>query len=194
MKNVWIALVGLLFSVLSYAEPTRALWMDSSMSSIQKPTLSLDEQAQCTIALLSEVNHRLKTQFTTEDLAPIQMPDWNEPEMGFMRGGGYNIRLVTSVDRSSHAATHIKPGRFSDFETFMKLGAQASLHIPNVIEGRPVFIKTESESEEKTQFDFVAHSDTGYAYLPAGTLLHFFRDVLGAKGRSPCPVEPEHEM
>ncbi len=193
MKNVWIAFLGIFLSLCCYAEPTRALWMNSSIKSIKVADhMSRDDEGYCQNAILNEVNHRLKTSFTLNDLAPIQMPGWPEPVMGFMRGGGYNIRIVGSVDRTSHQATHIKPGRFSDFETIVKLGAQPSLHIPKDIEGHAVFIKT--ESADQVQFDFVAHSDTGYAYLPIGVFIHGFRDVLGSKERSPCPVEPEHEM
>jgi len=192
MKNgALVLLIFLSFMSKANASSNHPLWMESQLIAIQKPTnLSESEQESCTLSLLNEVNHHLKTSFTEHDLAPIQMPGWDQPEMGFMRGGGFNIRIVTSVNRGTEG-DHIHSGRFADLETALKLGAGASLHIPEKIEGLTTFLKSESDDGEQIQYDFIAHSDTGYAYLPLGVFIHVFRDVLGADGRRPCPAERE---
>jgi len=166
------------------------VWMQSQMDVIQKPdSMSGAEQEACVESILIEMNKRMKTSFTRENVSPIQMPDWDKPEVGFIRGGGFNIRIVASLTKEETKHTHIKPGRYADFETLIKFGAQASLHVPDVIDGRKFFLKTVS-ANGRENFDFIAHSDTAYSYLPVGTLIHVFVDVLQPEKRNPCPIEP----
>jgi hypothetical protein len=83
----------------------------------------------------------------------------------------------------------LKPGRFSDLKTLLELGDQPSLHMPKAVDGKRMFIETESEDQSTKSYDFIAHSDSAYAFLPLGTFLHLFIVVIGAKNRRPCPVE-----
>ena len=189
MKYAWIALTGLLVCWTANAETP--VWMQTAINSIQKPEgLSGAEQEACAQSLIDELNHRMKTSLTLNEITPIQMPGWDKPEMGFMRGGGFNIRIVTSLTKAQTKHTRIKTGRFADFETWLKLGAQPSLHVPDKIDGQKLFLKTVSEDGERIDYDFVAHSDSAYAYLPIGVFMHLFRDVLDPEQRNPCPIEP----
>jgi hypothetical protein len=158
--------------------------------------MTAQEQTECTESILTEMNRHFKTSWTADDVAPIQMPGWDHPESGFIRGGGYNIRIVKTLNQGDETIKHIKPARYSNFVSDIEVGAQPSLHIPGKIDGQTMFIKESSTDKSTTTYDFIAHSDSGYAFLPIGSLLHLFEDVIGAKTRRPCPVEHgvEHDV
>jgi hypothetical protein len=189
-KYAWIALAGVFLTWTANANDT-PVWMQSQMGAIEKPeSMSGAEQDACVQLLLDEMNTRMRTSFTRENIAPIQMSGWDKPEIGFLRGGGFNVRIVASLTKAETKHTHIKPGRYADFETLIKMGDQPSLHVPNAIDGQQFFLKTVSDDGNRIDYDFVAHSDTAYSYLPLGTFVHIFVDVLQPDKRSPCPIEP----
>jgi hypothetical protein len=172
-------------------------WMKIRNDAIVRPdSMSADEQAECTESILTEMNRHFKTSWTADDIAPVQMPGWDHPEAGFIRGGGYNIRIVKTLNRGDESIKHIKAARYSTFESDVEIGAQPSLHIPGKIDGQQMFNKETSSDKSTTTYDFIAHSDSAYAFLPIGSLLHLFEDVIGAKTRRPCPVEHgvEHDV
>jgi hypothetical protein len=172
------------------AEETFPQWMHSkNLTDVTRPDgLGGAEQEECTQVILDEINRRLKTSFDRDNVAPIRLDDWTRDEMGFVRGGGFNIRIAGSMSSEHSKRTHLRAARFADFATWLELGARASLHIPRDFDGETVFLK--SERDDQVNYDFVAHMDTGYAYLPLGLLIHGLRDVAGADGRNPCPAEP----
>ena len=180
-------------------QPTPA-WMSAtdSMSDVEKPAgLSADDQEQCVGVVLGELNARLGTSFRRENVAPIQMAGWDKPEVGFVRGGGFNIRVVTTLPVEDASQVHVSPGRFADFWTFIDAGLRPSLHVPGSFDGQTTFNQTWSDDGKTVSYDFVAHTDSAYAYLPFGFIFHEIRDVFGANSRPPCPLEgdvdPENE-
>jgi hypothetical protein len=167
-----------------------AAWLHGSLPGVEEPTyISEQQQIECTQDILSELNRHFRTHFTEENVVPVKRDDWLSTQGGFVHGGGFNIRIVATLPVKK--SKKIKVGRFSDLLTWFKLGAQSSLHLPGNIDGEKVFNKSVSEDGSEVNFDFIAHIDSAYAYLPAGAVIHFFRDVLGHKGRNPCPAGRE---
>jgi hypothetical protein len=180
------ALVGNIYSFAAEI-PAQPEWMNSDLVGIDPPEqMSGADQDQCTRVILDEINTRTKISLTEDDVAPIKMPSWDRAERGFVRGGGFNIRIVTTLSERSNQLHHLHSGRFANFITWLKMGDEPSLHLPKVIDDHQIFFK--SEDETGTHVDFVAHVDSAYALLPIGFFKHIFTDVVGADTRNPCPI------
>ena len=181
----WMALAVSGGIQAAHAETVWPTWMDKLAKRVDRPTkLSFNEQLECTYRILDSVNHRFHTSFTREDVAPIKMSDWEQPESGFVRGGGFNIRILGNQISPDHKKK-LHPGRFASIWDWLTIGLNPSLHIPGDIDGVSVF-----ELDSKTavpQVDFVAHLDSAFAYLPLGLVFHELVDVVGADIRNPCP-------
>jgi hypothetical protein len=165
-----------------------AKWVGANIPVFKQPSKHLTEaeQAFCTQKLLDQVNAQFKSNFTEEDVGPIQLLGWENPEKGFIHGGGFNIRILADLplELQKHGK-RIHPGRFATVKDMLVLGVTPSLHLPDKVENYETF--NEYKFNDQVQVDFVAHLDTGYADEPGGVLVHFFRDVMGAHGRNPCP-------
>lgn len=180
-------------------------WFNNAISAIHPPdNLSDEVQLDCTMKILEYVNNTFHTEFGIENVVPIQLPGWEKPEAGFIRGGGFNIRVAgNQLIADNHP---VKYGRFMPLIGWFELGAHAALHLPGSIGGYQTFtwkqiLNTNSPdltenpdskdstevSTEYRQVDFVAHIDTADPYEPLGAIIHLFRDVIGASGRNPCP-------
>lgn len=160
-------------------------WMVKLGNLMQPPTsLSSDMQNTCTQRILDALNDQFGMHFDTSDLAPIFVPGWKNMEMGFVRGGGYNIR-VYATGLSSAEVKRVHAGRFLSKDHVFFRDLKPSLHVPNVIWGVSTMTKSQDASGGKV--DFIAHIDSQWAYSPFGLLDHLFTDVLGSATRNPCP-------
>lgn len=174
------------------AQAGPAPWMQAtdSMPDVNQPSdMSGADQENCTEVILGEVNARLGTSFVREDVAQVQMAGWDHPEAGFVRGGGYNIRIVKTLSADEGSKVHA--GRFADWWTFLDLGIRPSLHIPGNFDGQNVLNMNWSSDGQSVTVDFVAHTDDAYAYTPFGFIWHEVEDVIGANTRPPCPIESD---
>jgi hypothetical protein len=140
---------------------------------------------ECTYRILDSINRHFHTAFTRDDVAPVKMSDWEQEESGFVRGGAFNIR-VRGNQLSPDRKKKIHQGRFSNFWDWITIGLNPSLHIPGDIDGVNVF-DLDTKEGPVPQVDFVAHVDSGFAYLPIGLIFHELVDVVGADIRNPCP-------
>jgi hypothetical protein len=163
-------------------------WMQIENKEIEPPIhLSLSEQQTCASRLIAELNGETHASLSASNIASVRMPSWAHAEMGFVRGGGFNIRVKASYAKTDLATKRLHAGRFARTKAWFTLGAVPSLHLPDEIGGNKTFLETENAVTGMTDYDFVAHLDSGYAYLPIGLGLHLIRDLLGAKSRNPCP-------
>lgn len=164
-------------------DPTWPGWMAQLQNEIDPPTgLSTEDRQTCDDRLLTTLNQQFEANFTSQDMALIDTPTWAAPDTAFMRGGGYNIRIVAS-GLSEAEVKRIHAGRFIGHIDGFPADLEPSLHVPGTIGSAQVFA---SDATAGT-VDFVAHIDTAYAYTPLGFIVHMIRDVWGAKGRKPCP-------
>jgi hypothetical protein len=144
-------------------------WMKIENKDIEPPVhLSLSEQQTCAARLIAELNRELHASFTAANISSVRMPNWDHPEMGFVRGGGFNVRMQASFPKTSPAMKRLHPGRFASTKAWFTLGAVPSLHLPDEIGGVKTFLETENSAAGTVEYDFVAHLDSGYAYLPIG--------------------------
>jgi hypothetical protein len=190
MKHEAFALFGLLISLNALADQNlpHPTWMNADIAEIEQPiNLSGAEQEQCTQVILEEMSKRTKLSFTADNVVPIQFPGWNQAEKGFVRGGGFNIHVVATISETRKKLHHFHAGRFANFLTWLRMGDEPSLHLPDNIDGLQTYFETEDESG--THVDVVAHVDSAYAYLPIGLFVHLFTDVVGADTRNPCPIK-----
>jgi hypothetical protein len=175
------------FSATNEALPNPT-WIDADLSGVDEPlNLSGAEQEFCAQVILEEINKRAQLSLNENDIVKIQLPNWSQPEQGFIRGGGFNIRVVAAIPETRKKLKHLHVGRFADFMTWLKMGDEPSLHLPSNIDGVQTYFETEDEAG--THVDLVAHVDSAYAYLPLGLFEHLFKDVIGADTRNPCPTE-----
>lgn len=165
--------------------PAWPAWMSALSHELKSPDSLPDELRQsCEDRILAALNARFGVRFSTTDVALVDVPGWAQPERAFMRGGAYNIRIVAG-GFSQTELQRIKSGRFIGHLDGIPDDLKPSLHLPKKIKDNLVFNSTFANGTGSV--DFVAHIDTAYAYSPLGFLVHMFRDVVGSKGRNPCP-------
>jgi hypothetical protein len=172
------------------SDPARELkdpeWFDNSISAMHPPDrMTVNEQRDCTMKIVEYVNTTFHTEFGPDNVVPVRLPGWAKAESGFVRGGGYNIRLVGMQPAMDQHSVH--HGRFMPAIGWIELGAHAALHLPGSIDGFQTFTRKLSDDSKNRQMDFVAHIDTANPWEPLGGFIHLFRDVIGAAGRNPCP-------
>jgi hypothetical protein len=193
MKHEAIFLISGLFIAFNAFSATNEVlpnptWINTDLSGVDEPVnLSGAEQEFCSQVILEEINKRAQLSLSENDIVKIQLPHWSQSETGFIRGGGFNIRVVTTIPESRKKLKHLHVGRFADFMSWLKMGDEPSLHLPGSIDGVQTYFETEDEAG--THVDLVAHVDSAYAYLPLGLFEHLFKDVMGADTRNPCPTE-----
>jgi hypothetical protein len=165
-------------------EPT---WMQHENSAMLRPDALSDEgQRECNTNILDYVNSTFHTNFDEGNLAEIQLPNWSEPAKAFVKGGGYNVRIVGTQSRDDDSAPVI-PLRTEPPIGYMELGLHPSLHIPGSIDGQQTYT-ARKHADGTTDLDFIVHIDSADPYVaPLGSLYHLFRDVIGASTRNPCP-------
>jgi hypothetical protein len=174
-------------------------WMNHDDAAIEVPGLDVNTQSVCTQNILGYVNDMFGTEFNEANVGEIRLPGWPESQKGFVRGGAFNIRIVGVEERDEDDQQQpITVGRFMPLIGYLELGAHASLHIPGSIGAYQTFTHqmvssagsagTSTTSTQQLQYDFVAHIDSADPWEPPlGSLIHLFRDVIGASGRDPCP-------
>jgi hypothetical protein len=202
-KQIWVALAVISATLCTHAyasnknvgdledqsdpalEAVDAEWFDNDISVMNPPDkMSLDEQNECIGKILIYVNNTFQTEFTKDNVMPVQLPSWEKAETGFVRGGGFNIRIVGEAPANDNP---VRYGRYMPWIGWIELGAHPALHLPGSIAGYQTFTRQPIADNTSNKVDFVAHIDTALPYEPVGAIIHLFRDVIGASGRNPCP-------
>ena len=115
-------------------------WFDNNISVMNPPNkLTVEQQQACTVKILEYINDTFHTEFTPKDVMPVQLSGWKKPEMGFVRGGGFNIRVVGRQPTVDPKTVHY--GRYMPTIGWIELGAHAALHLPGSIDGFQTFTR-----------------------------------------------------